>query len=159
MASTFRAYKVQRKLALQDPDFNYTRYHTAIFVETNAKDGSGRIHEVNGDMVTGMSYRSIVAPSFEDSEGFHASYYLGTVDAANHPAAVDDLLGTIPPPPRQKVFSPSKRSYVRCRPDGSPYGAEESVPALVKCTEWTEQRAIPALMKAGLIKTEERPGI
>ncbi|KAL9623316.1 MAG: hypothetical protein Q9160_002423 [Pyrenula sp. 1 TL-2023] len=159
MASTFRVYKIQRTLALKDPDFPYSRYHTCIFIETTPEDGSGRVHEVNGDMVTGMSYRAFASPPPRDSEGFHASHYLGTVEAARYPAAVDDVLGTVLPPLQQKVFSPSKRAYVRCKQDGSQYGPGESVPALVKCTEWTEGRAIPALMRAGVIRAGEGNGI
>jgi hypothetical protein len=42
---------------MQDPDFNYTRYHTVVFVQTDADDG-GYIHHVTGDLVTGMQYQA-----------------------------------------------------------------------------------------------------
>jgi hypothetical protein len=53
MSQEFEVYKVQYKLGIQDPDFNYTRYHTVIFVKPDA-DGGGYIHHVTGDLVTGM---------------------------------------------------------------------------------------------------------
>lgn len=143
---SYRVYKAQYRLGLQDSDFNYIRYHTVIFVQTNA-DGSGHIHHVTGDLVLGYRYETKIARAFEDSETFHASQYLGQINAASYPAAIDSVLQSQPPPCKQKVFSPSVMAYVRCKPDGQLYGPGEYVPPLEKCTEWTERNAVPALFQ------------
>jgi len=150
--TAYDVWKVQYRLGLQDPNFNYTRYHTVIFVQTNA-NGSGRIHHVTGDLVNGMRYENKAGDPPQESETFHARQYLGKVLAANHPAAVDTLLGFLQAPPKQIKFNTATMTYVRCKTDGSLYGPGETVPPLMKSTEWTEQKAILALSQHHLIQT------
>jgi hypothetical protein len=152
MSQEFEVYKVQYKLGMQDPDFNYTRYHTVIFVKTDV-DGGGHIHHVTGDLVIGMQYQKKAGRRPEQSLTFHAKEYLGKVRAADYPDEVDRLLRSLPPPPRQKRFNPQTMAYERCKPDGSSYDTGQSLPPLMKCTEWTENNAIPKLIEQGLLQT------
>jgi len=52
------------------------RYHTVIFVGTNS-DGSGFIHHVTGDFVTGMRYERKIGKIPEESGTFHNKELLG----------------------------------------------------------------------------------
>jgi len=101
-----------------------------------------------------MHYESKAGPQPEQSESFHAKTYLGRVQAADYPAAMDALLKTLPPPPLQKRFNIATMATEQCKPDGSFYNLEEARPPLFKCTEWTEQRAIPILIQRGIIHTD-----
>ena len=149
----YRIYKVQYKLGLQDPAFTETRYHTVLFVETDA-DGGGRIHHVTGDIASssGLMYQSKSGRPPEQSDTFHQKFYLGLVRAADYPDVVEQLLQSLTPPPRQRRFNPSTMAWEQCKPDGTPYGPHETRPPYRKCTEWTEQQAIPTLQQHGLIR-------
>ncbi|KAI9758954.1 MAG: hypothetical protein M4579_002694 [Chaenotheca gracillima] len=153
-ASKYNVYKVQYRLGTQDPFMQGTRYHTVVFVETDA-DGGGYVHHVIGDVVSahGMTYERRPEPVPEQSDTFHGKVYLGSISASKYPDVMEQVLRAIPTPPRQRVFNPSTMAYEQCRPDGSLYGPHEVRPKYSKCTEWTEQRAIPVLYQHGLIQT------
>lgn len=157
-AQAYTVWRVQYKLGLQDPEFTETRYHNVIFVVTN-QDGSGYIHHVTGDIVNenGMDYQRKDGKKPEQSDTFYAQQYLGWVSASSYPGAFDLLLQSLPTPPRQRRFSTSTMKYERCHPDGNWYGPSEQPPPLIKCTEWTEQTAIPALLQHSLIQTTGFP--
>jgi hypothetical protein len=100
-----------------------------------------------------MTYQKKSFGKPEHSKSFNSKEFLGYTDAASHPKQWDNLLRTAPPPPKQKAFNVKtmKKEQVRtgnpptfCKP------GEARLP-LIKCTEWTEQRAIPALEQARLI--------
>jgi hypothetical protein len=148
-------WRVQYKLGLQDSEFTETRYHNVIFVETNP-DGSGYIHHVTGDVVNenGMSYQRKEGKRPDQSDSYYAQQYLGWVCASTYP---DSCLQSLSTPPRQRRFSTNTMRYERCRPDGSWYDINEEPPPLSKCTEWTENIAIPALLQQGLIQKTEFP--
>lgn len=148
----YRVFKVQSKIALPDPAFSETRYHTALFIEME-NDGSGRIHQVTGDIVSasGMTYEFKHETRPEDLEAFHAKFFLGWVRKCDYPDVFDGLLRSIPPPPRQRRFNITTMAYEQCRPDGSGYEAGEPIPPYEKCTEWTNKKAIPALKNNGLL--------
>ena len=146
----YHVYRNLYRIALPDPDFNYTRFHNSIFVETEA-NGGGYVHQVVGDTVTGLAYEKRQEPSPDQSESLEKRIYLGQIRASAWPSAIDDLLQNLPAPPRQKRFSPLTMRYERCRPDGSWYAEHEQPPPLWKCTEWVEEKAIPALRRSGLL--------
>jgi hypothetical protein len=152
MSQRFDVYKVQYKLGMQDPDFNYTRYHTVVFIQTDADSGV-YIHHITEDLITGMQYQRKAKRRPEQSLTFHAKEYIGTVAAENYPAAIDTFLKSLQPPPQQKRFNPTTMAYERCKPDSSAYDARESPPPLMKCTEWTQNSAIPTLIQQALIQT------
>src|SRR2546423_2374237 len=60
---SFNAFKARYSIAIPDPEMPGPRYHTVIFVATNS-DGSGFIHHVTGDLVTGMRYERKIALKF-----------------------------------------------------------------------------------------------
>lgn len=157
-AQAYTVWRVQYKLGLQDPAFTETRYHNVIFVATG-QDGSGQIHHVTGDIASegGMHYQRKAGRVPEESESFHARQYLGWVPVSCYPETFDAVLQSLPTPPRQRRFNPTTMKYERCRSDGTFYGPNENPPSLIKCTEWTEQSAIPALRQHGLIQTGEFP--
>lgn len=136
-----------------DPDVPGVRYHNVIFVETD-EDGSGIIHHVTGDLVDGMHYERKPSPRPEDDDTrrFYDKEFLGTVLASSHPAAFDEVLRAQPPPPRQKRFNAKTLRTELFKPDGGFYEPGEPRRPLVKCTEWTQQQAIPALLQSGTIE-------
>ena len=139
---------------MQDPLISGVRFHTVVFVETDA-DGGGYIHHVTGDIASanGMTYQRKPGRSPEQSDTFQRKSYLGQIRVSDYPNRVEQVLQSVPPPPRQRVFNPSTMAYEQCKPDGSLYAPHETRPPYSKCTEWTEQRAIPALQQHGLIHT------
>lgn len=144
---------MQYKLGLQDPAFSETRYHTVIFIETES-DGGGYTHEVTGDIASsnGMTYQTKKEQGPpEQSETFHQKYFLGWVHKYDYPSAVDQLLRSLPSPPRQRRFDPERMMWVQCKPDDTPYGPKETPPPYEKCTEWTEKKAIPCLQQRGVL--------
>lgn len=139
---------------MSDPDVPGTRYHTVIFVET-ASDGSGYIHHVTGDLVAGMRYERKLSRRPEESQTFFNKEALGMVSSTTYPQCVDDICRVLRAPPPQKAFNRATMRTEPCKPDGSFYRADESPPRLVKCTEWTENQAIPALRQALVIENGE----
>ncbi|KAF2033737.1 hypothetical protein EK21DRAFT_98136 [Setomelanomma holmii] len=130
---------------MQDPLMgNGTRYHNVLFVETQA-DGGGQIFHVTGDLVSGMRYENKPGRNPELSQTYYAKTYLGRIRSEDYPTRLDQVLQTLPPPHRQRAFNPKTMATEQIRPDGSFYQANEQKPPYIKCIEWTEQRAIPAL--------------
>lgn len=153
----FNVYKIRYgPVEPQDPDITGVRYHHVIFVETTS-DGSGMIHHVTGDLVAGMHYESNPSPRPEDDETrrLHDKEFLGTVLASSHPMAFDRVLKAQPPPPRQKKFNVRTMKMEPFKPDGSFYEMGERRRPLIKCTEWTERQAIPALLRSGVVEQTE----
>ncbi|KAL2140464.1 hypothetical protein VTI28DRAFT_3782 [Corynascus sepedonium] len=133
----YRVFKLKFKLAMQDPDMPQPRYHHIIFVESNPKDGSGI--------------------KFHNSKTLHSSELLGWTDAANFKNKFDQVLKACPPPPQQKAFNTKtmKNELFKTKSPLTFYGPNEKRRPLKKCTEWTEEQAIPALRVAGLIGTKK----
>jgi len=149
---SYNVWEVRFKLGIQDPDSPETRYHTVIFVETNA-DGSGYIHHVEGELVIGMKY---VAKSFRRPEifkSFHNRELLGKVLKSDYPDGVNRVCEAQPPPEPQKKYNTKTNRTEPIKSDGTFYEPGETQAPMVKCTEWTERRAIPALKAAGILKT------
>ncbi|KAF7185578.1 hypothetical protein HII31_13075 [Pseudocercospora fuligena] len=132
------------------------RYHTVIFVETEA-DGSGYVHHVTGDLVSGMRYECTKAskPEQDDTRQYHSKELLGIARKSDHPTTFTKICERLPPPPKQKAFNPKTMRTEPIKPDGRFYTLDEPRPKLIKCTEWTEIQATPALLRSGLIKPAE----
>ncbi|KAH7095648.1 hypothetical protein FB567DRAFT_35326 [Paraphoma chrysanthemicola] len=147
----YNVYKVQYPLGLQDPMMgNETRYHTVLCVETDAEE-RGQVFHVTGDLVSGMRYeRRDVDPS----QTYHAMTYLGRIRSEDYPERLEQVLQTVPPPLRQRAFNPKTMTTEQIKPDGSFYSANEPKPSYIKCTEWIEQRAIPALYQHQLLHSD-----
>jgi hypothetical protein len=72
---------------------------------------------------------------------------------SKHPADWDRVLRSVPAPPQQKAFNIKKMKTEPFKTQ-SPltfYEPGEPRRPLVKCTEWTLERALPALRANGLI--------
>lgn len=153
-SNEYKVYKVQHTLGMQDPLMgDETRYHNVLFVETEA-DGGGQIFNVTGDLVSGMVYETESAQNPELSQTFFAKEYLGRIRHEDYPARLDKVLRTLPPPPRQRAFNPRTMATEQIKSDGSFYEANEQKPPYMKCTEWTEQLAIPALYQNQLLHND-----
>ncbi|KAJ8109168.1 hypothetical protein OPT61_g7658 [Boeremia exigua] len=147
----YNVYRVQSTLAMQDPMMgNETRYHNIIFVETQA-DGGGQIFQVTGDLVSGMTYENRPGPNPEKSEIYHSKTHLGRIRLEDYPTRLDQVLQAEPPPHRQRAFNPKTMATEQIKPNGSFYDADEQRPQYVKCTEWIEQQALPALYRYQLL--------
>ena len=148
----FNVYKVRDgPVDPPDPDVPGVRYHHVIFVET-AADGTGVVHNVTGDLVVGMHYERRPSPRPEASESFYSKEFLGTVLASSYPSAIDRVCEALPPPPPQKKFNVTTMTTEPFKPDGTFYKPGEPRRPLIKCTEWTEQQAIPALLLSGAVE-------
>ncbi|KAF3911515.1 hypothetical protein ABW20_dc0108166 [Dactylellina cionopaga] len=148
---SYNVYRIEYTIAVPDPDMPSPRYHNVIFVETEA-NGSGRIHNVIGDVVTGMTYATRLEENPMTSETFFAKHYLGTVRISDYPVTVNETLWAIPPPGKQKSFNPTTMRTEQHKAPGVFYAPGEPRPPMVKCTEWTINQAIPALLTAGIIQ-------
>ncbi|KAF2969477.1 hypothetical protein GQX73_g4095 [Xylaria multiplex] len=148
----YTVWKLRFNLATPDPDTTSTRYHTTIFVETSPSK-SGVLYHVVGDITSGMSYQKKSSDKPEDSKSFHSREFLGYTDATTHPKQWDMVLSSVPPPKKQKALNTktAETEQVKTWDPLTFYKPGENRRPLFKCTEWTEQRAIPALEEAGLI--------
>ena len=150
----YRVYRVREHLGLQDPDTdpNVTRYHNSIFVETN-NNGSGTIYQVTGDVSSrcGMYYETNLTEPPDKSVSFFDKELLGFVPVKHYPADFDEVCRAQPSPPQQKAYNIQANQYQPIKPDRTLYAPGKQRVPLVKCTEWTEQQAIPALRQAGMI--------
>lgn len=156
---TYQIYKIQWHLAFQDSSMTQaTCYHTNLFIETSP-DGSGMIHEVNGDIssANGMTYQDFLSPSPESIQLFYQRTLLGKINIFDM-EEVREVLKNTPAPLRQRWFNPKSMKVEACRPDGTPYREGEEVPGFWKSTEWTNEKAIPALMARRLIKVVDGEG-
>lgn len=153
--SQFKVFKLKFTLSITDPDMPQPRYHHIIFVESNPHDGSGFKFHVTGDVTSanGMQYQSIDYHDPKSSKTLFASEQLGWTDAANFKSRFDAVLKACPPPPQQKAFNTKtmKTEPFKTKSPLTFYAPNEARKPLKKCTEWTEQQAIPALRAAGLI--------
>ncbi|PHH86041.1 hypothetical protein CDD83_10833 [Cordyceps sp. RAO-2017] len=150
----YGVYKLKFKLAMQDPDMPSPRFHTLIFVETNADGpGTGTKHHVTGDIVAGMYYESKPYHNPDRSESLHSKELIGFTNASTYPQEFDKVLGEVPAPPKQKAFNAKtmRTEPVKLWDPLTFYGPGEPRQPLVKCTEWTEQRGIPTLISKGLV--------
>jgi len=161
MTEWYTVWKLGFSLSLQDPDVPGVRYHTTIFVETNPTSHFGDLHQVTGDITSpqGMRYEKQPRADPYQSHTFHSKEFLGYVQASSYPQAWETLLASVPTPPQQKAFNPAtmRTEPFKALNPLTFYGQGEARPPLIKCTEWTEQRAIPRLQAAGLIKDEATP--
>ncbi|WEW57727.1 hypothetical protein PRK78_003194 [Emydomyces testavorans] len=147
----YEVYKVKYNLAMQDPEETETRYHTVIFVVTD-DDGDGTVHHVTGDITSGMKYQRRPGTRPESSQTFHSKEFIGWIAKSKYPTEIDNVCMSVPAPHAQKRFNPQSMRYEAFKPDGSFYAPGEDRPRYFKCTEWTENKAIPALCQAGVIE-------
>lgn len=136
---------------MPDPEMPSPRYHNVIFVQSKPS-GDGFIHHVTGDITSGMHYDTKRGKRPEDSETFFSKDFLGTIQAADYPQKMNEVLSAQPPPPKQKNFNIMTMKTEQMKPDGTFYAPGESRPPMIKCTEWTVNQAIPALYSAGVLK-------
>jgi hypothetical protein len=152
----YRVFKIKTDLAMHDPDMPSPRYHTAIFVETKVPGrGCGTKHHVTGDIVQGMHYESKPYDISAEVESLHSTEFIGYTIAATHPSTWDNVLAGVPAPQRQKAFNVKtmKTEPVKSWDPLTFYDPGEPRRPLIKCTEWIEQLAIPALLSQGLIES------
>lgn len=149
----YPVYKLKFTLAIQDPDMPSPRYHTVVFVETDVNGGGTKFH-VTGDITSGMCYESTAFHIEDNLQPLHSKELLGYAKAINFKEKWDSVLKYIPPLPKQKAFNieTMKTESVKEWDPLTFYKPGEYRRPLIKCTEWTEKQAIPALLKAGLIK-------
>jgi hypothetical protein len=169
--SIYPVYKICHKIAIPDPDMRQPRFHTVLFVLISSSpsldpnipgptpsasvpfspSGSGFIHHVTGDLVTGMRYETRPETNPQELETFHDAELLGTVDADTYPGNVDAVCRACEPPGRQKGFNVWTGRTEPLKEGGVFYEPGEEKKRLVKCTEWVEEGVIPALTRAGVL--------
>ena len=141
---------------MQDPDMSGKRYHHAIFVETSSNNGD--IHHVTGDITSkgGMVYQCKPSTHPRTSKTFKSADLLGITSDEFYPDEWYRLLQSLETPPQQKAFNKKtmKTEPFKTLVPLTFYEKGEQRAPLKKCTEWTEETAIPALEKLGYIWTE-----
>ncbi|KAI9667123.1 MAG: hypothetical protein M1831_001300 [Alyxoria varia] len=113
---------------------------------------SGTIHEVTGDLVTGMQYHSRRAGSPLNEPLLHDRTLLGVVDKEDYPEKFEAVCRGQPPPRRQKKFNIRTMRTEPVKSNGEFYQDGEERGRLRKCTEWTEEQVIPALWHERVLK-------
>jgi hypothetical protein len=149
----YPVYKVKFRLSIQDPDMYQSRYHTILFIQSNEQGPrTGIKHHVTGDIVTGMHYEAVSVDDPENDENFYSKELIGHTRALNYPKNWNDILKSIPAPPKQKAFNKvtMRTEPVKTWDPLTFYEAGEPRRPLIKCTEWIEDQAIPILINAGL---------
>ncbi|KAG4441584.1 hypothetical protein IFR05_002969 [Cadophora sp. M221] len=149
---SYNVYKVRYTLTIPDPSMPSPRYHTVIFVATS-KDGSGIVHHVIGDITSGMTYSTRDEGQPETSSTFFSKDFLGAISINDYPHEIDRVLRAQPPPPKQKHFHIDTMRMEQQKPDGTFYQPGEDRPPMIKCTEWIENQAIPALYESGVLRS------
>lgn len=153
---------------MQDPDMPQPRYHIVvskysftyiyevlrltewqIFVETN-DDKSGITHQVVGDLVIGMTCQKKSSLQPENSQTFYAKQLLGRVNASKADR-IGQICVQVPAPGKQKRFNLKTMKTGPIKANGDFYKTGESRARLIKCTERTVERAIPALQAARVL--------
>ncbi|KAF2623979.1 hypothetical protein BU25DRAFT_304479, partial [Macroventuria anomochaeta] len=113
---------------------NEPRYHSVLFVETQA-DGGGQIFHVTSDLVSGRRCENKSGRNPELSQTYYAKTHLGRIRLEDYPERLDQLLQTVPPPHRQRAFNPKTMATEQIKPNGSFYEANEQKPPYIKCTK------------------------
>jgi hypothetical protein len=110
-----------------------------------------------------MTFQSLHLNSLDSDAAalIYSKTLLGITPANSVPAKWDTLLSTLPTPPQQKAYNikTGRTEPFKALDPLTFYAADEERVLLVKCTEWTEERAIPALLQAGLIQTADVEGV
>jgi hypothetical protein len=134
------------------------RYHNAIVIETEA-NGSGRVIQVIGAIGQsgGMTFESKRGRKPDESDSFHRQHYLGTITTGYLDSVIKFIQTRCPPPPQQRNFNTQTYKTEQCKPDGSFYQPGEPLPPYEKCTEWTLNKAIPALQQSGYLDMSPPP--
>jgi hypothetical protein len=155
----YRVWRIEYN-TMQDPLMPPgTRYHNALFIETET-DGGGHIIQVDGAIgqTGGMTFENKQLSEKPDQiDSYHRQHYLGTIAAHQLDSIVNLIKTQCPAPPQQRNFSTKTYQIEPCKPDGSFYLAGEKVSPYEKCTEWTMKKAIPALQQSGYLDMTPPP--
>ncbi len=87
----------------------------------------------------------------ELSQAFYSKQLLGKVKASRY-SAIGTICAQQPAPHKQKKFNPKTMKTEPIKPNGDFYQPGEPRARLIKCTEWTVERAIPALQAARILE-------
>jgi hypothetical protein len=151
MAGTeYRVYKIKTSVAMPDPDMPQPRWHHILFVETNDPvSGSGRTFHVTGDITNprGMLYDTRLDPSPSTWENIYSRTFLGFIISTGFAESWDQRLRLLPTPPQQKAFNvrTMKTEPFKSKDTLTFYEDGEQRLPLIKCTEWVEREALPAI--------------
>ena len=135
----FNVFKVRYGPVMNDPDVRGVRYHTVIFVETSS---DGRECGTSANKPDDL----------KSPRHSHNKEFIGTVLESSYSSYFDSVCRAQRAPPPQKAFNRQTMKTEQVKPDGTFYHPGEARPTLVKCTEWTEYQAIPALQQAQIIQ-------
>jgi hypothetical protein len=134
------------------------RYHTGIFVETDAEILEGALFHVTGDIIASSGMRFEVKENYDPGadEYFHRTTVIGWIRKADYPR-IRGILEALPTPTKQQGLDfwsndPDKRNKLTwTKQNGDLYGPGEQRRPIMKCNEWTHQLAIPKLRQEGIL--------
>ena len=126
--------------------------HQPIPSDDATPTNTGTIHEVTGDLVSGMHYHTRRSPPPTSDPLLHDRTLLGTVSSEDYPQRFGDVCRSQEPPGRQKKFNVATMRTEPVRGGGGFYAEGEERGRLRKCTEWTEEQLVPALWGEGVLR-------
>ncbi|KKZ60747.1 hypothetical protein EMCG_04596 [[Emmonsia] crescens] len=157
----YRVFRLLLDTVAHDPLDPPKRYHEGIFVETNPENGKGTLFHVTGDIIAanGMRYeeKSSYTPTL--SQYLHKSEQIGWIIPAHfHSKRISAILENLPTPSKQQginFWEPDPDTglhpIIWTKENGDRYGPGEKRRPIIKCNEWTNLTAIPALRTAGVL--------
>lgn len=134
------------------------RYHTGVFVQTDAEMGEGDLFHVTGDIIAARGMRFEVKDGYNPgaSQHFHKTTQIGWIHKADYPK-LKPILEALPRPTKQQGIDfwskdPEKRHKVTwTKENGELYGPGEQRRPIMKCNEWTHEVAVPKLRQEGIL--------
>lgn len=143
-----------------DPD---KRYHEGVFVETDQANKAGTLFHVTGDVIAagGMRYEERDDFVLGPATYLHRYTQLGCVLKADyHSGKISTILRTLPVPTKQQGINfwekdpvTGRHEIIWTKENGERYGPGEQRRPILKCNEWMDLYAIPALCDAGLLRS------
>ena len=97
-----------------------------------------------------MSYQRKPDLQLEQEMTFHSKQLLGRVEEGIY-SQLDEICAQQSAPPKQKKFNPKTMRTEPVNAHGEFYQPGEPRARLIKCTEWTVERAISALQATRIL--------
>ncbi|KAJ5088460.1 hypothetical protein N7456_012076 [Penicillium angulare] len=134
------------------------RYHTGIFVETDAEEFRGTLFHVTGDVIANSGMRFEMRKNYVPTatKYFYRTTEIGWIRRTDYPR-IGAILEALPKPTKQQGIDfwskdPTKRNKITwTKQNGELYGPGEQQRPIMKCNEWTHQLAIPTLRREGIL--------
>ncbi|CAG8093299.1 unnamed protein product [Penicillium salamii] len=156
--SWYKVFTPEFDTVAYDPLDPPKRYHTGVFVETDAGTLQGVLLQVTGDIIASSGMRFEVKENFVPAaeKYFHRTTEVGRICKSDFPR-IRGILEALPTPTKQQgldfwsLDSNKRNKLTWTKQNGDLYGPGEQRRPIMKCNEWTHQLAIPTLQREGIL--------